>query len=738
MQFARFSPDGRRLVTVWSMGRVGLWDAATGQQIASLDTRQQPSYLDTLYPNFGPVSALVDFSPDGRKVATAFFEEKDYLAHIWDADTGKPLAVLHGHDNPILSIRFSPDGRRLATASLDATARIWDADSGAELRRIGSPLCSFAGAEFSPDGRFLLTAQTHTIEKVIRSDGGFGSQVNGRYPEQDCAARIWDASNGQELAALRWDRGTSGGVERAAFSADGNHIVTAGSPWGGGSTRGTPALPRLWQAGNWKEIATLPVLPIFAEGREPHLAAAFSPDGRWLVTVQDDKTARVWDVARGTEAAVLRGHNDTVRDAAFSPDGQRLATASADGTARLWPVPLDLSRGQWLGMYLPAFSPDGQRLATVSDRQPHVVAVRDSATGRELTRLQGHTQAVRHVAFSLDGQRLVTCADDHTARIWDAAAGKELRVLQGNPEGFLFAGFSPDGKLQVTTTRTEPGDAQVWDAASGKQLAVLAGDDKHSILSACFSPDGSRLLTRCYVPPRRAFNAAFDDAVACVWETATGKPLLRLQDADNHVQGGCSVATFSPNGRRILTGRDGNYFDAHLWDAETGKHLIQLGRSAGQGWVAEFSADGRRIVTAYSNLNQVRVWDAESGKELLTLTEPSGPVHSAGFSPDGSYLLTASETVARLRDAATGKEVATLQEPDYRIHAARFSPDGRWVLAEMAWGKEGTTPPALATSKVRLWPVDPLTAAKSRKPRELTVEERERFEIGAAEPGAAP
>jgi len=68
-------------------------------------------------------------------------------------------------------------------------------------------------------------------------------------------------------------------------------------------------------------------------------SAAFSPDGKRIVTTSADKTARVWDAATGQPIGEpLKGHEDAVNSAAFSPDGKRIVTASDDKTARVWDV----------------------------------------------------------------------------------------------------------------------------------------------------------------------------------------------------------------------------------------------------------------------------------------------------------------------------------------------------------------------------------------------------------------
>ena len=90
----------------------------------------------------------------------------DKTTRIWDAASGKEIAVLRGHDRQVTSAAFSPDGKRIVTASLDNTARVWDAASGKEIAVLRGHDREVTSAAFSPDGSRIVTASRDKTARI--------------------------------------------------------------------------------------------------------------------------------------------------------------------------------------------------------------------------------------------------------------------------------------------------------------------------------------------------------------------------------------------------------------------------------------------------------------------------------------------------------------------------------------------------------------------------------------------
>jgi WD40 repeat protein len=607
---AVYSRDGKTVVTASEDKTVRIWDVATGREIVVLR-----GHKDAVHD--------AQLSSDGRFVittaynASAMLNTLEHAARVWDAATGKEIAILK-HDGIVTWAALSPDGKSIVTGSFDKTARLWETASGREISilRHEAPVIH---ARFSPDGKTVLTApygnaahlwEVGTGKEIAVLHGHEKPIISVEFSPDgklvatgslDNTVQLWETATGKEIATLR---GHDDLINSVAFSPDARIVLTA-------SMDGTA---RLWGVDTGETV-------ILRGHQSGLISASFSPDGKTVLTASGDHTVRLWTASGGQSIFILPGHEQAVNFAQFSPDGKTIVTASWDGTARLWDTTTNkvlVLRGHQHFVFSAAFSPDGKTIVTASEDQ--TARLWNAATGKEITALRGHEGKVGWAAFSPDGGTVVTASHDGTARVWDRATGRQTATLRGHQGGVFSANFSPDGRTIVTASYDKT--ARIWDWASGKEIAVLAGHQK-PITGAYFSPDGRVVVT------------ISDDRTAKLWDVATGKEITTLRGHQDRLRS----AVFSPDGRMVVTASDDK--TARIWEVATGKNIVVLSGHEDRVGRVRISPDGRLVATASAD-KTARLWDAATGQEIMTLHGHEADIYSMAFSPDSRTLVTAS------------------------------------------------------------------------------------------------
>ncbi|KAF7974289.1 hypothetical protein HWV62_12428 [Athelia sp. TMB] len=315
-----------------------------------------------------------------------------------------------------------------------------------------------------------------------------------------------------------------------------------------------------------------------------------------------------------------------------------------------------------------AFSSDGQRIVSGSNDQS--VRVWDAETGVLIAGpFEGLADDVRSVAFSPDGQRMASGSKDGSVRVWNAETGYLLAgPFEGHNGSLMSVAFSPDGR--IIASGSSDGTIRLWDAQEGTPLVVPLEGHTGSVNSVAFSSDGQRIAS------------GSDDNSVRVWATDTGA--LVAETLEGHTHGVNSVA-FSPDGQRIASGS--NDQSVRMWDALDGTPLAEpLQCYAGRVNSVAFSPDGQRFASG-SDDGSVRVWDAGT---YVLIGEPfkghTSIVVSVAFSLDGRRIASSScDRSIRVWDAETGTLTAELfKGHTHQINSVAVSSDGQHIVSGSA------------------------------------------------------
>jgi WD40 repeat protein/uncharacterized caspase-like protein len=530
------------------------------------------------------------------------------------------------------------------------------------------------------------------------------------------------------------------GATRLVFSPDGRLLAT-------GTFRSNTI--KLWETSTGRELRNL------SGGRQSGVALspniAFSNDSRLLAATAGGTAVKVWDVASGRELQTFSSGAEGMLAAvggvyfiAFGANDQFVTISDA---IRVW----NLKSGQELrtigggtidafagvrGVGGAALSLDGAQLACITTDAENEIKFFDVATGRETRSVKLPDEDIQSVelAFGQDGRLFVSGIADKRLKLWEVTNKASERDLGTAVQDFPVLKFSRAGRLLALS---EGYDIKLWDVANGRELAPLKAPSSGFVTTAnrvfvSFSDDGKKIATGGF------------DTPTIVWETETGKQLLKMNGRTNMAY----KVAFSADGNQLSSG------GRTRWDLRTGRGL-RLTAAPVEQELGFPSPDGRLLATYSPNNSTVSILETPSGRKLQSLTPASGPsmVQNLGFSANGGMLvvnympsesqtrqgmgqLGSNENAVRIWDVKTGRELRAINAGS-SVSAASFNSDGS-VLATLGAMGESSLWNTASGSKLRdltASPLGNLTQMMQGAPR-ITPDQLKKMKPG--KPGSMP
>lgn len=312
-----FSADGKSLISVLRDGRIRVFDASTGGELLSDQSRNLRIQK-------------IEISPDSRY---ALSQDLNAGLKVWDLDQGKILYELQGQIKQ--GGLFSPDGRLFAVATDSSTVKVFVLANGSE-RYTFNKHKSIETIQFINNGSQLVTGNKQSI-RLWSISSGQELQIKRSFSGNGCTS-IDDLNDKfifyiTEFNYVFQQNSSSDGLcsfqkqqwMKSLFISEANKQAA----YGGSSKLSVVSL----QSKIIREIDMEGV------NRRNIVSVAIHPGGNLLAAAYDDHTIHLWDIATQREIMLLYGHDDDITDLQFTPDGKLLLSTSLDGTIRLWGVP---------------------------------------------------------------------------------------------------------------------------------------------------------------------------------------------------------------------------------------------------------------------------------------------------------------------------------------------------------------------------------------------------------------
>jgi len=538
--FASFSPEGKTILTGSDDGFAKIWNAENGNILFSMLGKKK-TQLDKFKFYYPDIITAAQYSPDGKKILTVYL---DSSVKIWDAATRKLLRDIKRDFVYVNSASFSADGKKFALALASGNIEIREINSGSLTANLKGKANYLQSVELSKDGKRLLISNETGSAKIFDATNGTlvailpvankdGMGVFARYsPDEKKVlangdiARVYDAVTGSLLYELKSEHQSR---VFANFSPDGKIIHMNG----GDSTI------KLWDASNGKLLYTLKM-------QSPQASLQYSPDEKSvLICNQFAGIISIWDPQSWQMIAEIKAHQKFISFPQFSPDSKKIITTSDDSTAKIWNrETLELLftlKDPGRRLQFARYSPDGKRLFlrfTNKNDNTVVTKVWDAETGKYITELDhGGSEPEEFNAsiwFTKDGSKIFYGMADRSVRFWDVQTGKLISDFKKLKESVnsQIKGLTPDGKQFIVSSIE--GKIGFYNIESGDLIQEL-NEHNFTISQVQFSPDGKKIITHSW------------DHTLKIWDAKSGKSLFTfiavgndgylILDKNNHFDG---------------------------------------------------------------------------------------------------------------------------------------------------------------------------------------------------------